>query len=166
MKSIILIFIIFFQKKTFILGYTFNIDDPTKHCEMLSTSSPITSIAYSHKEHFLLAGGCYNGQICWWDVRYTFSFRMRQCICIKLNICRAGNDPVGSVDFEYCHSEPVYKTLWTASKSGSEIMTGGSDGRVRWWDIRNFTKAKEEFIVDIENQDIKSSGFTILTCKQ
>ena len=75
---------------------------------------------------------------------------------------RTGPQPVASVRFENSHTEPVYKTIWTASKSGSEIMTGGSDGLVRWWDIRNFEKAKEELIVDIENKDPKSSG--INTC--
>ena len=51
-------------------------------------------------------------QICWWDVR-------------------TGHEPDGAVKFEFCHTEPVYKVIWTASKSGCEIMTGGSDGLVR-----------------------------------
>ena len=76
------------------------------------TTSPITSLSYSTKDPQLLAGGCYSGQICWWDVR-------------------AGSRPVGAVEFEHCHSEPVYSTIWTASKSGTELMTGGSDGFVR-----------------------------------
>ena len=38
---------------------------------------------------------------------------------------------MGAVEFEHCHSEPVYSTIWTASKSGTELMTGGSDGFVR-----------------------------------
>jgi len=37
-------------------------------------------------------------------------------------------------------------------------MTGASDGLVRWWDIRKFTEAKEELIVDTENEDPNSSG--------
>ena len=76
------------------------------------TTSPITSLSYSTKDPQLLAGGCYSGQICWWDVR-------------------AGSRPAGAVEFEHCHSEPVYSTIWTASKSGTELMTGGSDGFVR-----------------------------------
>ena len=38
-------------------------------------------------------------------------------------------------------------------------MTGGADGLVSWWDIRNFEKAKEEFVVDVDNKDPKLSGF-------
>lgn len=121
------------------LGYTFNIEDPTKYCDTLMTSSPLTSLSYSPKEPHVLAGGCYSGQVSWWDVR-------------------TGPQPVASVSVENSHTEPVYKTIWTASKSGSEIMTGGSDGLVKWWDIRNFEKSKEELIVDVENKDLKSSG--------
>ena len=50
-------------------GYTFNVEDPTKHCEVLDCTSPLTSLAYSPKDPHLLAGGSYSGQICWWDVR-------------------------------------------------------------------------------------------------
>ena len=103
------------------------------------TSSPLTSLAYSPKEPQVLAGGCYSGKVSWWDVR-------------------TGPQPVASVSVDNSHTEPVYKTIWTASKSGSEIMTGGSDGLVKWWDIRNFEKSKEELIVDVENKDPKYSG--------
>ena len=53
-------------------------------------------------------------------------------------------------------------------------MTGGSDGFVRlsfnnldeqnkhvyfrWWDIRNFEKAKDKFIVDTENKNPEYAG--------
>ena len=136
-------------------GYTFNVEDPTKYSDMLRTSSPLTSLSYSPKDPHIIAGGCYSGQVCWWDVR-------------------SGQSPMGSVQFENSHSEPVYKTIWTASKSGTELMTGASDGLVRkveqnlnievkpvyrWWDIRNFEKSKEEFIVDVENQDTNYSGW-------
>ena len=30
---------------------------------MLSTSSPITSLSYSTKDPYLIAGGCYSGQV-------------------------------------------------------------------------------------------------------
>ena len=120
-------------------GYTFNVEDPTNYCDILNCTSPLTSLAYSPKDPHLVAGGCYSGQLCWWDVR-------------------AGQEPQGAIPFGASHSEPVYKTIWTASKTGSELMTGGADGVVRWWDIRNFSQAKEEFIVDVENQDPKSQG--------
>ena len=120
-------------------GYTFSVDDPTKFCNQLSCNSPITSLSYNMKDEFVLAGGCHNGQLCWWDVR-------------------AGERPQGAIGFSASHTEPIYKTIWTASKTGSELMTGASDGLVRWWDIRKFTEAKEELIVDIQNEDPNSSG--------
>ena len=42
------------------------------------------------------------------------------------------NNIQGAVLFEASHSEPIYKTIWTASKTGTELMTGGADGIVRY----------------------------------
>ena len=139
-------------------GYTFNIEDPTKHCDTLMTSSPLTSLAYSPKEPQVLAGGCYSGQVYYKNVKDSF-WRIYTHGQVSWWDVRTGPQPVASVSFENSHTEPVYKTIWTASKSGSEIMTGGADGLVSWWDIRNFEKAKEEFVVDVDNKDPKLSGF-------
>ena len=35
------------------------------------------------------------------------------------------------------HSDPVYCSMWTANKTGTEMMTSSEDGAVKWWDIRN-----------------------------
>ena len=34
------------------------------------------------------------------------------------------------------HTEPVYCSKWTASKTGMEMMTSSEDGEVKWWDVR------------------------------
>ena len=54
---------------------------------------------------------------------------------------RGGCDPVGMIKLSESHSEPVFNTVWTASKTNSEIMTASCDGIVRWWDTRNFNTA-------------------------
>ena len=71
-------------------GFTFSVEDPTQHCDLLASSSPLTSIAYSCREPAILAGGCYNGEVSCWDVR-------------------ADTRPVGSTSFADSHTEPVYK---------------------------------------------------------
>ena len=80
--------------------------------ELRPPGGVLSMLSYSPKDPHIIAGGCYSGQVCWWDVR-------------------SGQSPMGSVQFENSHSEPVYKTIWTASKSGTELMTGASDGLVR-----------------------------------
>ena len=42
-----------------------------------------------------------------------------------------------SLEIKLWHSEPVYCSMWTASKTGTEMMTTSEDGAVKWWDIRN-----------------------------
>ena len=59
---------------------------------------------------------------------------------------------------EESHKEPVYKTIWIASKTESEIMTSSTDGTVKWWDTRFFNQAKETIILDPVNKDKEGSG--------
>ena len=35
------------------------------------------------------------------------------------------------IDVDNCHIEPVYSTVWVASKTESEIMTTSADGTVK-----------------------------------
>ena len=37
------------------------------------------------------------------------------------------------------HTEPIYSIMWTASKTGTELMTSTEDGLVKWWDIRRMS---------------------------
>ena len=71
----------------------------------------LVSCEFNPKDGHLLAGGCYNGQVCWWDTR-------------------TGGKPDGEISLTESHIEPVYKTMWILSKTGSEFFTGSSDGTV------------------------------------
>ena len=87
---------------------------------------------------------------------------------------RAGPEPVSVVGVAECHTQPVYSTVWVASKTASELMTSSADGTIRvrrgwlvseliisivqWWDTRNFTEATETVILDPENMDPESPG--------
>ena len=44
---------------------------------------------------------------------------------------RAGPAPVSVVGVAACHTQPVYSTVWVASKTGSELMTSSADGTIR-----------------------------------
>ena len=43
---------------------------------------------------------------------------------------RTGGRPVGEIPLSASHSEPVFKTMWISSKTGSEFFTASSDGTV------------------------------------
>ena len=50
-------------------------EDPTTASLELVCPNHLVSCEYNPKENSLLAGGCYNGQVCYWDdrsVRVTF----------------------------------------------------------------------------------------------
>ena len=86
-------------------------EDPTNPVLELACPHHLVSCHYNPREVSLLAGGCYNGQVCYWDDRL-------------------GGKPVGEVSLTTAHTEPVFKTMWVSSKTGAEFFTASSDGRV------------------------------------
>ena len=68
-------------------------EDPTKPLLDLCPPYHLVSCEFNPKESHLLAGGCYNGQVCWWD-------------------SRKGGKPEGEISLSVSHIEPVYKTMW------------------------------------------------------
>lgn len=38
------------------------------------------------------------------------------------------------------HLDPVTKLYWLGSKTGNELMTSSTDGKVLWWDTRKFNE--------------------------
>ena len=43
---------------------------------------------------------------------------------------RCGGRPAGEIPLSVAHTEPVFKTMWIQSKTGSEFFTASSDGTV------------------------------------
>ena len=79
---------------------------------VLHPSSPAVCIKYSPKDINLLAGGQYNGQVVFWDLRRS-SF------------------PTEKSALELSHHDPVYDVVWIQSKSGYECFSTSTDGKVR-----------------------------------
>ena len=86
-------------------------EDPTTPVVELAAPNHMVSCEFNPKDGHLLAGGCYNGQVCWLDDR-------------------KGGKPEGEISLTAAHLEPVYKTMWILSKTGSEFFTASSDGTV------------------------------------
>ena len=47
------------------------------------------------------------------------------------------------------HTEPVYSITWTASKTGTELMSSTEDGLVKWWDVRRMSAPTGQ--IDLRN---------------
>ena len=97
--------------------YVFNLEHTTKPLVTFSSPDHVTVMDYNDKNPQLIGGGCYRGQVCWWDER-------------------TGGLAAGQSEFEQGHSDVVYTFKWIG-KTGHEFFTGSSDGYIKWWDIRN-----------------------------
>ena len=90
---------------------------------------------------------------------------------------------MGEIPLSAAHSEPVFKTMWISSKTGSEFFTASSDGKVclgwvtckhpdilnikvLWWDTRSFTEPVDRLVLDpyLEDEDnvSRAQGASIL----
>merc|ERR1719393_24834 len=89
---------------------------------------------YNHKQNELLADGCYNGILNWYDLK-------------------RGPTPCMKSSVEVGHYDPVYDVVWLQSKTGTECASVSSDGRLLFWDVRNLKEVADECILTDGNKD-------------
>ena len=90
-----------------------------------SSNAAITSLRYSTKDANILFAGLYNGQVGFYD-------------------CRKSHHIVDTSPVEISHKDSVYDLYIVKSKSSTEFASISTDGRVLWWDARNFSKYTQE----------------------
>lgn len=110
-------------------SYIWDVENPNKPELTLKPVSPLVCLEYNPKDSHVLVGGCYNGQIAYWDTR-------------------KGSHPVEMSPIEQSHRDPVYKTIWLQSKTGTECFSSSTDGQVLWWDTRKLGEPTEKLVLD------------------
>ncbi|PIK43294.1 putative dynein intermediate chain 3, ciliary [Apostichopus japonicus] len=110
-------------------SYIWDIENPNKPEFTLKPVSPLVCLEYNPKDVHVLIGGCYNGQVAFWDTR-------------------KGSQAVEMSPVEHSHHDPVYKTIWLQSKTGTECFSASTDGQVLWWDIRKLGEPTEKLYMD------------------
>ncbi|XP_015211441.1 dynein axonemal intermediate chain 2 [Lepisosteus oculatus] len=110
-------------------SYIWDIENPNKPEMVLKPVSPLVCLEYNPKDSHILVGGCYNGQIAYWDTR-------------------KGSHPVEMSTIEHSHRDPVYKVIWLQSKTGTDAFSASTDGQVLWWDIRKLNEPTERLVLD------------------
>ncbi|XP_060796151.1 dynein axonemal intermediate chain 2 [Neoarius graeffei] len=110
-------------------SYIWDIEKQNKPELTLKPASPLVSLEYNPKDSHILVGGCYNGQIVYWDTR-------------------KGSQPVEMSAIENSHTDPVYKVIWLQSKTGTDVFSASTDGQVLWWDVRKMTEPTETLVLD------------------
>eukprot|EP01062_Namystynia_karyoxenos_P052819 TRINITY_DN4245_c0_g1_i1.p1 TRINITY_DN4245_c0_g1~~TRINITY_DN4245_c0_g1_i1.p1 ORF type:complete len:820 (+),score=102.58 TRINITY_DN4245_c0_g1_i1:89-2548(+) len=78
--------------------------------------SELHCVQYAPKDPHLIAGGCSQGRMHWWDVR-------------------AGPRPVSSSEPLQSHTDAVTDLRWLTAKT-CEAVSVSRDGRALWWDLR------------------------------
>ncbi|XP_014462004.1 dynein axonemal intermediate chain 2 [Alligator mississippiensis] len=116
-------------------SYIWDLESPNKPDLVLKPSSPLVCLEYNPKDSHVLVGGCYNGQIAYWDTR-------------------KGGQPVELSTVELSHRDPVYGAIWLQSKTGTDCFSASTDGQVLWWDIRKLTEPTETLVMDISRKGL------------
>ncbi|NXS62969.1 DNAI2 protein, partial [Brachypteracias leptosomus] len=116
-------------------SYIWDLENYNKPEFILKPSSPLVSLEYSPKDSHVLLGGCYNGQMVYWDTR-------------------KGGLPVEVSPVEVSHRDPVYGAIWLQSKTGTECFSASTDGQVLWWDIRKLSEPTETLVLDITRKGL------------
>ncbi|NWW94830.1 DNAI2 protein, partial [Rhynochetos jubatus] len=116
-------------------SYIWDLENPNKPELVLKPTSPLVILEYNPKDSHVLVGGCYNGQMAYWDTR-------------------KGGLPVEVSAVEVSHRDPVYGAIWLPSKTGMECFSASTDGQVLWWDIRKLSEPTERLVLDITRQGL------------
>ncbi|XP_056433273.1 dynein axonemal intermediate chain 2 [Gadus chalcogrammus] len=125
-----------FQKATKDMSfdsYIWDIENPNKPEICIKPVAPLVCLEYIPTDSHILAGGCYNGQIAYWDTR-------------------KGSQPVDTSKIEHSHRDPVYKIIWLPSKTGTDVFSASTDGQVLWWDTRKISEPTEKLILDLNKE--------------
>ncbi|NWV06490.1 DNAI2 protein, partial [Ptilonorhynchus violaceus] len=115
-------------------SYIWDLESPYSPELTLKLSSPVVTLEYNSKDWHHLLGGCYNGQIVYWDTR-------------------KGGLPMEITPVELSHRDPVYGACWLPSRTGTECFSASTDGQVLWWDIRKLSEPSERLVLDITRED-------------
>ncbi|TRY99004.1 hypothetical protein DNTS_034814 [Danionella cerebrum] len=111
-------------------SYIWNIENNHKPEMTLKPTSPIVCLEYNLKSDDILIGGCYNGQIGYWDTR-------------------SGSKSVSMSPVEQSHKDPVFKVVWLQSNVATDAFSASTDGQVLLWDIRNLNEPIKRLVLDL-----------------
>uniref|UniRef100_A0A3Q2ZT59 Dynein axonemal intermediate chain 2 n=1 Tax=Kryptolebias marmoratus TaxID=37003 RepID=A0A3Q2ZT59_KRYMA len=117
------------SRNTSLDSYIWDIENPNHPEVTLKPASLLVCLDYNPKDSHTLVGGCYNGQIAYWDTR-------------------KGSQPVEYSSMEHSHRDPVYKIIWLQSKTGTDAFSASTDGQILWWDVRKLSEPTERLVLD------------------
>mmetsp|Transcript_18941 Transcript_18941/g.13561 ORF Transcript_18941/g.13561 Transcript_18941/m.13561 type:complete len:224 (+) Transcript_18941:455-1126(+) len=119
-------------------AYIWNLKNPNFPEKTLEPPSPLCTMVFSHKNNELIVGGSYNGSLSFFDQR-----KGNPAGVLK---------PTETTILEKSHHDPVYDVFWSqTSKTGTEVISTSTDGRILWWDMKKLGDGPFEELTLKEN---------------
>uniref|UniRef100_A0A2A4JFG7 Uncharacterized protein n=1 Tax=Heliothis virescens TaxID=7102 RepID=A0A2A4JFG7_HELVI len=113
-----------------VTAYVWDVENSRTPETEIQPPCPMVDLEYNPKDGVVLAGALMNGQVAAWDTRTP---RAAVLLCPP----------------HVAHRDTVRSVLFINAKSGLEFFSGGTDGAIKWWDIRNFSEPTDELILDL-----------------
>ena len=111
-------------------SFVWSVASPNAPLGELVTGSPLTCAHFYPKNADVIAGGTQKGLVQAYDLR-------------------TGWKPTAKSGFEKSHYSSVSEFVWLQSKTHSECVSVGGDGRVLWWDIRKLQEPTEICVLSL-----------------
>lgn len=107
-----------------------DVDNPNGPLLTLEPPCPILDLQYNPRDVNVLAGALMNGQVAIFDARTP---ALPSLLCPE----------------HVAHRDAVRSVIFINAKSGMEFFSAGTDGGLKWWDMRNMYQPTDELIVDM-----------------
>lgn len=111
-------------------AYIWDVENANSPETTIVPPCPLLDLQFNPKETNVLAGGLMNGQVGAWDRRTP-------------------RYPIVLCPPHEAHRDLVRNVLFINAKSGMEFFSAGTDGALKWWDIRNMEEPTEVLILDV-----------------
>jgi dynein intermediate chain 2, axonemal len=103
----------------------FDVTNPLSPVSALAAPNALLAVAHNSRHHNLLVAGQADGHLALFDTREA-------------------QYPVSCSGRGENHRDKVTGVAWVQSKTGTEMMSAGSDGAVIWWDSRQMKQRMEQ----------------------
>jgi len=108
------------QENVPVESYVWSIQNTnTPEHTLIPPRSPLVTCEFNPKSSTLIAGGCYDGVVCVFDLRV-----------------KAERGPVLTSEIMDSHKEPVFDLKWIQSKNSTQFMSTSTGGFLRVWDTK------------------------------
>ncbi|CAH0603561.1 unnamed protein product [Chrysodeixis includens] len=111
-------------------AYIWDVENATSPETTIVPPCPLLDLQYNPKDINILAGGLMNGQVGAWDKR-------------------SPRHPVTLCAPHVAHRDLVRNVLFINAKNGMEFFSAGTDGALKWWDLRHMGEPTEVLILDV-----------------